>query len=472
MLSELIKSIPAVDSIKELILANSEVISTPIIIDPSRYTTPDNNPWTFDSISGDFHYFKYSDFNSCVSAYERCPPVAAIINRKTQSFINGKTWVLNSKDKQAEGAQANKLRKLLAKPNPIQYWRSFEAQLYTYFQAFGFAIILPVKPYGFPNIDAKSLWNIPASWIDVNLTKENFTKSGGVALKQLVIRFNNQPITIDISELIIIKDIAPSFSTLTFPASKLISLELPINNIIGAYESRNVLINFRGALGILTQDPGKGQFMPAAMSDPEKEALQRDFKRYGLRSKQFQVILTTASLKWQSMGYATKDLMLMEEVEESTISICGNLNFPPFILGLSDTTYNNMTEAKRSLYEDATIPDAENIYEQLTGAFELDNIRLDKDYTHIPSLQENKKESAEARKANNQAKKIEWRNGMITLDEWRTSNGEDPMPPGDGRGKLYFPEYVALYGDPDAKGGSASDEGEGADEGNEVDEAA
>jgi hypothetical protein len=101
MLSELIKSIPAVDSIKELILANSEVISTPIIIDPSRYTTPDNNPWTFDSISGDFHYFKYSDFNSCVSAYERCPPVAAIINRKTQSFINGKTWVLNSKDKQA-----------------------------------------------------------------------------------------------------------------------------------------------------------------------------------------------------------------------------------------------------------------------------------------------------------------------------------------------------------------------------------
>ena len=54
---------------------------------------------------------------------------------------------------------------------------------------------------------------------------------------------------------------------------------------------------------------------------------------------------------------------------------------------------------------------------------------------------------AKARKALNEALKIEWGNGMITLNEWRVKNGDDPLT--DARGKMYFPEYVKQYGDPD-----------------------
>lgn len=422
-------------------------------IDPMRYTTPDGEDgWTFQTAgNGEFRYFKYSNYKSAVKAYDICPPVSAIINRKAQAFINGKTWVLNSKGKEAEGVQANKLRKLINNPNPLQSRRQFEAQGYIFQQIFGFNIILPIKPVGFTDpLDTAHMWNIPASWIDIEYTQEQFTKLGGVGLTEIYLNFGTRGtrIPFKVKDLIIVKDITPSFATLTFPGSKLMAQSMPINNIIGAYESRNVLINYRGALGILSQDPGKGQYIPTAMNPDEKLDLQKDFRRYGLRAKQFQVIMTTASLKWQSMGYPTKDLMLMEEVEESTVAVCAGLNFPPFILGLRDTTFNNMEQAEKSLYTNAIIPDAESYYEQLTAYFNLIeyNLRFDKDFSHIPALQPDRKTLADARKAMNEALEIEWRNGMITLDEWRKKNDEDPIP--DGRGKLYFPEYVAKYGDP------------------------
>lgn len=434
MLLELFKNTPAFDAVKEIIPGSE--IDGPIYIDPTRYTTPDGQGgWMFDATGGDFKYFKYSSLSSAREAYERCPTVAAIINRKAQCYINGKLKILNSKNKEASGPQAEKMRNLMKKPNRLQSWKQFEAQMYIYFQVFGFAIVLPIRPFGFPNIDAKSLWNIPPSWIDISATQERFTLSGAVTLKEIVINFNGTRLTIAIEDLIIIKDIVPSFDVLTFPQSKLNACQMYINNIIGAIESRNTLINFRGAQGILTQDPGKGQFVSTPMTKDEREALQKDFRRYGLRSRQFQVILTTASLKWQNIGYPTKDLMLMEEVEESSIGVCGNLNFPPFVLNLSDPTFNNMKEAMKSLYQDSIIPDSDIIEEQWDNAFELQeyNLHTNKDFTHIDVLQENKKESAERRKALDDALKLEFEAGLITLDEWLEELGKDPLPNGAGK---------------------------------------
>lgn len=407
-----------------------------IPIDPSIHTTPNNEDgWQFEVGAGKFSYFKYDGYRSCVYAYEKCPPVSAIINRKAQAFTNGKVWVLNSKGKVAESVQATALRRLLSKPNSLQSWKAFEAQAYIYMQVFGFAIILPIKPAGFTeNIDTSSLWNIPASWIDIEATQERFTKLGGVALSEIVVNFNGNKIILKLNELIIIKDITPSFKTLTFPASKLQAMSLPINNVIGAYESRNILINYRGALGILSADPGKGQYVATPMTPEQKLELQKDFRRYGLKAHQFQVILTTASLKWQQMGYATKDLMLMEEVQESTKSICDGLNFPPHLLGLIDPTFNNQEAAEQGLYNNAAIPDGESFYEQLSAWFKLENYNLviNKDFSHIPVLQKDKVKEAEAQRVLTEALKLQYDAGLITKDEWCISLGLNPLPNGMG----------------------------------------
>lgn len=361
----------------------------------------------------------------------------AIVNRKAQALINGKTWVLNTQKKEAGGRDADKLRKLWAQPNPLQNNKQFEAQGYIYQQLFGFNIILPIRPLGFDDpLDTTSMWNIPASWIDWNATLELFTRNGGISLKEIVVTFNNARTIFQLKDLLIVRDFTPSFDTITFPGSKIISMTLPINNIIGAFESRNVLINYRGALGILSSDPGKGQFTALPLQKQEKEDLQRDFRRYGLRNRQFQVILTSASLKWQSMGYPTKDLLLMEEVQESTKSLCDGLNFPPHLLGLIDPTFNNQASAEKGLYQNSIIPDAENIYEYWNNFFKLKerNLLLDKDYAHIPALQEDKKFEAEARRLRNEALEIEFRNNVIHLNRWRELNGEDTVPGED----LYY----------------------------------
>lgn len=422
---------------KDILGADDETFYPyPIPIDPSTHHTPDGQDgWAFQMQGSSFSYFKYENFTSAVKAYEKCPPISAIINRKAQAFTNGKVWVLNSAGKEAQSPQATRLRNLLKKPNPLQSWKQFEAQGYIYQQLFGFNIILPILPFGFDDKTyTSSMWNIPASWIDIKATEENFTRNGGVSLSSIVVNFNGTKITLNLKDLIIIRDNFPSFTTLTFPGSRIGALEMPINNIIGAFESRNVLINYRGALGILSSDPGKGQFAAIPMDDTQKRDLQRDFRRYGLRNKQWQVILTTASLKWQQMGYPTKDLLLMEEVQESTKSCCDGLNFPPHLLGLIDPTFNNQREAMKAMYQDGIMPDAESWYEQLTNWFQLDlyNLRIDKDFSHLPVLQEDKGQLATARKTLNEALKLEFDQGLITLDEWLVELGKDPLPNGLG----------------------------------------
>lgn len=416
----------------------------PFPIDPATYTTPDGQSgWMFEIMNGkDFHYFKYQNYTSAVDAYDRCPTLNAIINRKAQSLINGKTWVLDLENKIAETPYAEKIRTLLDNPNPLQTGPQFEAQGYIFLLLFGFNIVLPVRPLGFNDPeDTTSMWNIPASWIDWNATEEIFNRFGGVALTQIVLTFNRERVILNISDIIIIKDFNPSFYHITFPGSKILSLSLPINNIIGAYESRNVLINYRGALGILSSDPGKGQYNALPINDTERKQLQSDFRRYGLKNKQLQVILTTAALKWQQMGYPTKDLMLMEEVEESSKTICASYNFPPFVLGLKDTTFNNMNEAKKSLYNEATIPDAQNIYDYWNKFFKTKENKLviEKDFSHVPALQEDKKDQALARKAMNDACLIEFQNNVITLNRWRELLGEDTVEGDD----VYFSEVQA-----------------------------
>lgn len=418
----------------------------PYPIDPSRYTTPGGQEgWFFEMMGGKFSYFKYSNYASAVEAYTKCPPISAITNRKAQCLTNGKTWVLDIKDnKVSKSPASDKMRKILDNPNPLQSWRDFEAQGYIFQQLFGFNIILPIRPAGFKDkLETSSMWNIPASWIDVDLMKEKFNSNGGVPLEEIIVTYNGVTSTLQIKDLIIVRDFVPSFTTataLTFPGSKILAIELPINNIIGAYESRNMLINYRGALGILSGDPVGGQYTPIPLTKEQKDQLQNDFRRYGLRKKQFQVIMTSAQVKWQQMGYSTKDLMLMEEVENSTRECCSQLNFPSFILGLADTTYNNMDNAEKGLYQNSIIPDAESIYEQLTKWFGLRElgIYLNKDFCHIPVLQENKEAQSRAMLILTQALDMQWRNNWITLNMVLQALDQDTITGGD----VYFRETI------------------------------
>lgn len=420
----------------------------PFYVSPIDYrpSIDQQGNWFFEQHGKSFFYFTYTGHPDSQRAYECCPPVNAIINRKAQAYINGKTWVLNTqgkaKGKEATGVEASKIKKLIAKPNPLQSWKQFEAQGYIYQQLFGYNIVLPIKPVGFKdNIDATSLWNIPPSMVNIEETDKLFyqTDVSGI-IKEITLTYKGKESKLKVSDIYIMKDFTPSFYSLILPQSRIAALSMPINNIIGAYESRNVLINYRGALGILSQDPGSGTYGPIPMDPDAKDQLQQDFRRYGLKNHQWQFIITSASLKWQAMGSNTKDLMLFEEIEADTMAICDAYNYPFQLMSAAKgTTFSNLNEGKKLLYQDATIPEAESMYEQWNQLFDTPrfNIILDKDFTHVDVLQEDKVQAATARKQRNDALLIEYQNDLITMNRWLELNGEDPRPDGD----VYYSEW-------------------------------
>jgi hypothetical protein len=400
-------------------------------LDPAAYRGQEEIMFFF-SADGIEYKFDYTDRNSAVRAYQKCPPIAAIINRKAQAYINGKTWVLNSKGKEAQGPEAVKLRRLLTTPNPMQSWRQFDAQTYIYQQLFGFAIWLPIIPTGFRKlgpIEAEHLWNIPPFMVEIEESKELYYRAGGKLIKRIVLKYGNQRTEIDPETVIILKDFSPSFNSVVIPDSRLQTLRMNINNIIGALESENVIIDRRGPDYMISSDAKDGSGYIPLRPDEKTEIENKFQKQYGLRKSQSRVIVTSAAAKISTLSFNMRELMLHESVKENTKTICDVLNYPPHLLGLIDPTYNNQNAAEKGLYNNAIIPEANSNTEQLNQIFKTEerNLFISKDYSHIPVLQEDRRAENMARKTLDEALAIEYSKGLITLNDWLVELGKDPI---------------------------------------------
>ncbi len=109
-----------------------------------------------------------------------------------------------------------------------------------------------------------------------------------------------------------------------------------------------------------------------------------------------------------------------------------------------------MSEAKKSLYEDSVIPDAENNYEQWNELFDTAsyNLKIDKDYSHISVLQESQEQKAKAREVLNKALLIEFLKDLLKVNRWLELNGEDTI---GSDGDVYWSEWKTTRGIQDPK---------------------
>lgn len=414
----------------------------PILIDPMEYRSRMSDMFLSGG-QGSLKLFQYSDCNSAVKAYEECPPLSAIVNKKAQAYVNGQVFIMDKKEKESNTDYAKKIRTLLEKPNLLQTWKEFEAQQYVYQQLFSYSVVLFIVPAGFAAeiANAVAMWNIPPNMLKFKETGKLFNQTDiKKVIQSVTFTYNGSENELPLDNLLIFKDFIPSFRTLILPESRIRAVERPINNIIGAYESRNVLINYRGALGILSSDSDKFGYVPIKKDD--KDTLQKDFLRYGLKDQQWKFIITSAAVKWQQMGIPTKDLMLFEEIEDDIDRLCDEYNYPPYLMGSGqNSTFNNVNEAKKALYQDTIMPEANNLTDQWSRALKLydNNLKMVKDFTKVPVLQADKVNEGRARLYLNQALLIEWQQNLITANQWLVMNGMDTIPDGD----LYYYQWAA-----------------------------
>lgn len=409
-----------------------------------RNDTPfGNSGWLFDTSNGVDLHFNYSGLEDTVRAYECCAPVYSIINKQAYAFTNGKTSITNSRGKEANSPYAQKVKALLQKPNALQNGKQFEAQAAIYLRLFGYCVILPIKPNGFSNEDASAMWIIPPYMCSFTFAKQTFFNLKKGFIQKIVVKYGDEETTLMPDDVIILRDITPGFDTLFLPGSPIKPLQQNISNLIGIYNSKGMLINYRGALGILTPEVDPAGAL--AGTPKEKEDLQNGLARYGLKSGQWKFIISNSAMKWQQMGIPYKDLMLTEWAEDDTMIICDALNYPFKLLANTKSSSMNGTEVeafKKILYQDFVIPFAEMIYEQLGEALNAvpNNCVIEKDYSHIAVLQESKAEYGKGRWYINQALLIEWQNDILTWNQWQEELGNDTMPGMD----IYFSGMAAI----------------------------
>lgn len=411
-------------------------------LQPSTYRSEQlqNQKWFWDN-TGTEILFSYNGLNDVKQAYEKCPVVYSIINKQAYAYINGKTWVVNSRGKEATGDFSNKLRKLFARPNPLQNQKQFEAQIAIYMRLFGYCVILPFVPKGYDLVDATSLWIIPPYMCEFVMSRQTFYNLGAGQILKVKVKYGDEESELNHEDIIILKDISPGFSNIIIPDSPIKPLQQNINNLIAIYESKGALINNRGALGILTPEKEPDGNIP--LEPEEKEDIQNGLMRYGLKSGQWKFIVTNTSLKWQQMSVPYRDLMLTEWAQDDSMVICDALNYPYRLLSTEKgASYNDINEFKKLLYQDFVKPFGEMICDQLNEIFKCgeNNCKIVRDYSDVDVLQEDDVKKANARKLRNEYLQIEFQNGLITLDDWLADLGRDPLPNGLGQARATDPK--------------------------------
>lgn len=419
----------------------------PMPVNPSSYRGGIGK-WFFNANGlGRDIYFTYTDLQSSLTAYDKCAPLNAIVTKKAKALINGKTWVLDKKGKEVKSEPAERIRSIMANPNPLQSWADFEMQQKVYEELFGYSIILAMTPVGFDNTYAKSIWLLPPQYVDIE--ERTDVRLFDIKDKRDLIRQirfstpDGHTSIIDSSVITIQSTITPSVNSLLLPQNPVRPLTIQINNIIGAYESRGTLISYRGALGAISPDNVKDAGGPLPLTATEKSEIQEDFLKYGLLSSQLKFIISSAAIKWTQIGIPTRDLMLFEEIEDDIQRICDSKDFPYELLSSTKgVTFSNKNEANKSLYQNTTIPEGGLKSGQWMKFFNCEyyGLKIEKDFSHLPVLQEDKQKSATARYQLGAALDREFKNNWITLNRVLEILEEDPI---GEEGNKYYKDLLA-----------------------------
>jgi hypothetical protein len=163
--------------------------------------------------------------------------------------------------------------------------------------------------------------------------------------------------------------------------------------------------------------------------------LQKQFKeKYGILKGKWDTILSTIPLNFQQISKPIKDLMLMETIQDSTRVIAEAYNYPMYLLGFSEgTTFNNVSEARRSLYEEAVIPEAMGFCSFINSelGIEGEEFKLRVTISDVDALNEGKKIRADATKIQYDTYYPMYQNNLITLNEFYSKIGLETVEGGD-----------------------------------------
>lgn len=298
------------------------------------------------------------------------------------------------------------LHKLLERPNPAQSYNAWITELIAFGKLTGNRYIYGIGPDNGPN-EGKftELYVMPSQVMEI--------VSGGIMepVSQYKLEYNGTKY-IDASDICHIKDFNPYYDGSGSHLYGQSPLRAGLRSLTTNNEAVQTGVKYlqnQTARGVLMSDEGD-------LNQVQAQQLKDTFRKQHQGSKNAgDVIITPKKLSWLNFGLNAVDVSLIEQFNASQKDLCNIYNVPVQLLNNTDSSsYNNMKEAKKALYQNAVIPELLKIQDELNRWLSPkygENICIEFDFSAIPELQE------ETDKVVDQLSKAWW----ITPNEKRTA---------------------------------------------------
>ena len=384
------------------------------------------------------------DIQGQMNAYSRCSPVNSIVNKQCDALKNGRFAFVDDKGNEKRSGNSY-LDRLMIRTNPLQTWKQFIGTAYAFMKIHGIAYCLPV--YGALRHEPKSIYVIPNFMVTPVYSKKIYQQT---ELTDIITGYKIQGISqvIDPNDLLIFQDggvsVDTMFERMMIPQSRMVAIKDSINSIIASTDAWLTIAQRKGLpLGIISSG-GKDATSTIPLTPEQKDEVHQELNvNYGLSGDAKKFIITAASLNFQSISVPTRDLMILEGVEAHTRMICNAYSYPFRLMeydsGSSLSNGGEVKEARKMMYQELIIPDAEFICERITEFFELKGVTLKVYFDHLEIFQKSKEETARALMSLTAGLDRPYMKQVITLEEYRTALSEllniDPDKP---NGKTYY----------------------------------
>jgi HK97 family phage portal protein len=275
------------------------------------------------------------------------------------------------------------LHEVLKRPNPAQSYNAFIQEIIAFGKLTGNRYIFGIAPdTGMNKGKYKELYVLPSQNMEIH--------SGGIMdpVKEYTLSYNGT-YRIAADDVCHIKDFNPYYDG---TGSHLYGMS-PLHSGLRVLQANNEAVTTgvkylqnQTARGVLMSEEGD-------LSEEQARMLKQKFKEQNQGAdKAGDLVITPKKLSWINFGLTTSDLSLIEQYNASIKDLCNIYSVPVQMLNNTDaSTYNNMKEAKKALYQNAVIPELIKIREELNRWLTPkygQNLYIDFDFSVIPELQE------------------------------------------------------------------------------------
>jgi HK97 family phage portal protein len=275
------------------------------------------------------------------------------------------------------------LHKLLDRPNPAQSYASWLTELIAFGKLTGNRYIYGISPDTGMNAGKYTeLYVMPSQIMEI--------VSGGIMqpVQKYKIEYNGT-YEIPAKDICHIKDFNPYYdgtgSHLYGQSPLRAGLRMLTTNNEAVQTGVKYLQN-QTARGILMSEEGD-------LNEVQAQQLKDKFRQQHQGANNAgDVIITPKKLSWVNFGLKASDVSLIEQYNASVKDLCNIYNVPVQLLNNTDSsTYNNMKEAKKALYQNAVIPELVKVRDELNRWLAPQygpNICIEFDFSMIPEMSE------------------------------------------------------------------------------------